>query len=77
VKAGNGVAVPYCAGADTYVTSLTLRLPVPKSNHHWDIGETTRTGLVRVRFVIGCKVRILLVFSEWPIDNNVGYIFIG
>ena len=50
-------AIPYPHTAETYATTLTLKIPAPKSAYHWATGETLRTGLVRVRFVIGYKVR--------------------
>lgn len=68
VPAGNGMAIPYshpgrtATAADTYATTLTLKIPTPKSAYHWGVGETLRTGLARVRFVIGYKVRILFFF---------------
>ena len=53
----------YRSGAigDTYSQQVTMHIPAPKSKAHWAVGQTMRTGMVRVRFVISCKVRELPV----------------
>lgn len=73
-KAGFGVAISQPNAAGTYATTLMLKIPTPKSTYHWAVGETLRTGLVRVRFVIGCKVRIFEFFL-WKQVSNALYFF--
>lgn len=59
-------AVSAQLGGDTYATTVQMHVPTPKSNHHWATGETLSTGMARIRFVVGCKVRFFcFLFFVW------------
>lgn len=52
-------SVPCALGPSTvrtYTQTVNMMVPAPKSRHHWAVGQTLRTSMARVRFIVCCKV---------------------
>lgn len=49
--------------SDVYSRQLSMHMPHAKSNHYWAIGESMRTSLAHVKFVVSAKVSRSLIPS--------------